>query len=103
VLVEAVGIERLPAGGVLLTYSGIVVTDASISEGARNFIVHFGGTGPGAQEVTMNAYSLATLSDAKLEILQIEGFELPDGVEPLVLGDSDKVQENDKVFAAAPR
>ncbi|MBX3729214.1 MAG: trypsin-like peptidase domain-containing protein [Candidatus Sumerlaeia bacterium] len=103
VLVEAVGTDTQPAAGVLLTHSGIVVTDSTIGDGARQFRVHFPATADRPAVVAL-ASAVVTLDNSKLLVLQVDGeFKLPEGVEPLPLGDSDKVQEHDPVYAAAPR
>jgi S1-C subfamily serine protease len=102
-LVRAVGAaETQPAAGVLVTRSGIVITDSAVATGALAFTVEFGGESGQAGHM-FQASPVMRLDAYGLEILQLEDFRLPPGVEPLPLADSDRVQERDGVVAVAPR
>ena len=77
--------------GFVIDKQGYIITNNHVVEGANEVIVtFFNGT-------QMDAKIIGTDGDSDLAVLQVK--QLPDGVQPLSLGDSDKVQVGEWVIA----
>lgn len=99
-LVTAIGTDRQPAAGFLVTKGqdgrGFVVTDSAVVSNARVLQVTFGSND------AIPASVFVDLPDHNIAILELSA-PVPGGVRPLPLGDSDKVQDRDRVVAIAPQ
>jgi serine protease Do len=84
-----VGVEGL-GSGVLVSADGKIVTAAHVVQTADAVIVEFADHGPVPAEV------VASEPAADVALLKVQ--HVPDGVRPVKLGDSDKVQIGEQVF-----